>query len=102
QLMSESTIERATTVQHQLPEQVMGRTYQQALGYLRNSPPIAPMGPLDTTFGHHGVGGSIGIADPVNHLAFAYVMNRMHSRLEVGPRAGRLIDASYASLGITA
>jgi CubicO group peptidase (beta-lactamase class C family) len=95
-LMSSTSVRRATAVQHEQQEQVFGRSYRQALGFLRNSPPIAPMGPNEEAFGHHGVGGSIGFADPKAQLAFAYVMNKMHQRLDVGPRAGRLVAAAYA------
>jgi hypothetical protein len=43
------------------------------------------------------LGGSIGIADPRNGFGFAYLMNKMHERLDNGPRARRLIEASFAS-----
>lgn len=98
-LLSRQTLARATAVQHSIHELVMDRTYQQALGFLRSSPPIVPMGPLATSFGHQGAGGALGFADPVNRVGFGYLMNKMHARRENGPRAGRLIDAVYRCLG---
>lgn len=97
-LLRAHTLARATEVQHSIHERVMDRTYQQALGFLRSSPPIVPMGPLTTSFGHQGAGGALGFADPVNHVGFGYLMNKMHARRENGPRAGRLIDALYRCL----
>jgi len=100
-LLSAVTVRRAMEEQHNMVEQVMGRQYHQALGFLRNSAPIVPMGPNAASFGHHGVGGSIGMADPDAGLAIAYVMNRMHARLDNGPRAGSLIEAVYRVTGTT-
>lgn len=84
--------------QHNLTEIVMNRSYHQALGVLRNSPPIVWMGPNADSFGHHGVGGAIGFADPTARVSFSYSMNQMHSRLDNGPRAGGLIEALYTCL----
>lgn len=97
-LLPAEAVAAATAEQHNQLEQVMGRQYHQALGFIRNSPPIVWMGPNAGAFGHHGVGGSIGMADPAAGLSFSYVMNRMHARLDNGPRAGRLIKALYDCL----
>ena len=97
-LMSRATIERAITEQHNLVEVMMERPYHQALGYLLSSPPIVWMGPGRRSFGHHGVGGSIGLGDPDAKVGFAYAMNQMHARVDNGPRARRLIEAAYACL----
>ena len=56
------------------------------------------MGPGRRSFGHHGVGGSIGLGDPDAKLGFAYAMNKMHARQDNGPRARRLIEALYECL----
>ncbi len=101
-IMSPQTVARMRAEQHNLTEQVMGRSYHQALGILRNSPPIVWMGPNPNAFGHHGVGGAIGLGDPDAKLAFAYGMNQMHARFDNGPRAGSLIEATYRALGIPA
>jgi CubicO group peptidase (beta-lactamase class C family) len=95
-LMKPETIATMTTQQHQMTEMVNGRDYAQALGMLLNSPEWAWMGPNMNAFGHHGVGGSIGLADPDNSFSFAYLMNKMHERIDNGPRARRLLEASFS------
>lgn len=97
-LMSRATLDRAITEQHNKVEQMMERQYHQALGFLLSSEPIVWMGPGTRSFGHHGVGGSIGLADPDARVGFAYGMNKMHARFDNGPRARRLIDAVYRCL----
>lgn len=97
-ILSAPAVETALTEQHAMVEVVMQRTYHQALGLLLNSPPIVWMGPNEKAFGHHGVGGSIGMGDRENRLAIGYLPNRMHNRLDNGPRARRIIEAAYACL----
>lgn len=55
-------------------------------------------GPNPRSFGHPGLGGSIGFADPDAGLGFGYVMNRAGPEILVGARPRRLIDAVYACL----
>jgi CubicO group peptidase (beta-lactamase class C family) len=55
-------------------------------------------GPNPRSFGHPGLGGSIGFADPDAGLGFGYVMNRAGPDILVGERPRRLIDAVYACL----
>lgn len=97
-LLSSGAIRVMSAEQHNMREQVMKRSYHQGLGVLRNSPPISPMGPNMAAFGHHGVGGSVGLCDPDARIGFAYSMNQMHARVDNGPRAGRLKDATFASV----
>ena len=97
-LMSRDSIERMITEQHNQVEQLQDRPYHQALGVLLNTAEAVYMGPNPRSFGHHGIGGSIGFADPDGRLSFSYCCNKMHSVGDNGPRARRLIDAVYASL----
>lgn len=50
-------------------------------------------------FGHVGMGGSVGFADPEAELSFGYVMNRMGSGILLNARGQGLVDAAYRSLG---
>jgi CubicO group peptidase (beta-lactamase class C family) len=65
------------------------------LGFQRPTPFLS-IAPADTAFGHGGLGGSLGIADPHSGIAAAYVMNQLQFPSSTGTtRARRLIDALY-------
>jgi CubicO group peptidase (beta-lactamase class C family) len=53
----------------------------------------------EEAFGHVGMGGSVGFADPRARLSFGYTMNRQGSGLGVNERGQSLIDAVYRALG---
>jgi CubicO group peptidase (beta-lactamase class C family) len=53
----------------------------------------------EEAFGHVGMGGSIGFADPNARLSFGYTMNRQEMTTGLDARAQSLIDATYATLG---
>ena len=95
-LMSPASVETMITEQHNMTELLQDRPYHQALGVLLNTPAAVYMGPNPRAFGHHGIGGSIGFADPDAHIAFSYAVNKMHAVGDNGPRARRLIDAVFA------
>ena len=95
-LMSKPSIEKMITEQHNQTELLQERPYHQALGVLLNTPAAVYMGPNPRAFGHHGIGGSIGFADPDAGIGFGYSLNKMHSVGDNGPRARRLIDALYS------
>jgi CubicO group peptidase (beta-lactamase class C family) len=95
-LMSADTIEAMITEQHNQVEALQDRPYHQALGVLLNTPEAVYMGPNPRSFGHHGIGGSIGFCDPDARIGFSYCCNKMHAVGTNGPRAARLIDALYS------
>ncbi len=97
-VLSEHSVERLAEVQHSLLERVMSRPYRQALGVLRSTYPVTWFGPGASSFGHHGVGGSMGFADPDRRVGFAYATAKFHSRLDTGTRSRRLAEALYACL----
>ncbi|MDE3102921.1 MAG: beta-lactamase family protein [Chloroflexota bacterium] len=95
-VISEAAVDRAIEESHNYVEVVMGRSYHQALGFLLDSPPIVTYGGRPHAFGHHGVGGSLGFGDRDTGIGFAYAPNRLHERIENGPRARMLIDALWS------
>ena len=95
-LLSKGGIEAMITEQHNQIELMQERPYHQALGVLLNSPAAVYMGPNRRSFGHHGIGGSIGFADPDAGIGFGYAINKMHAVGDNGPRARRLIDALFS------
>jgi len=94
-LMSRDGLETMITEQHNQTEGLQERPYHQALGVLLNTPEAVYMGPNMRSFGHHGIGGSIGFGDPDAKIGFSYCCNKMHAVGTNGPRAARLIDALY-------
>ena len=97
-LMSRAGLERMIAEQHNQTELLQERPYHQALGVLLNSPGAVFMGPNPRSFGHHGIGGSIGFGDPDAGIGFSYACNKMHAVGDNGPRARRLIEALYSVL----
>jgi len=95
-LMRRDSIEAMIVEQHNQTEALQDRPYHQALGVLLNTPEAVYMGPNMRSFGHHGIGGSIGFCDPDAGIGFSYCCNKMHAVGTNGPRAARLIDALYA------
>jgi CubicO group peptidase (beta-lactamase class C family) len=55
----------------------------------------------EEAFGHSGLGGSLGFADPRAGLSFGYVMNAHGPGVGLTERGQRLVDATYRSLGRT-
>ncbi|ABS63004.1 beta-lactamase [Parvibaculum lavamentivorans DS-1] len=53
----------------------------------------------EAAFGHVGMGGSLGFADPACAMSFGYNMNRMGSGILLNDRGQALVDAAYTSLG---
>jgi CubicO group peptidase (beta-lactamase class C family) len=53
----------------------------------------------EEAFGHPGMGGSFGFADPKARMSFAYTMNRQGTSLGIDDRCQSLIDGTYRALG---
>jgi CubicO group peptidase (beta-lactamase class C family) len=53
----------------------------------------------EEAFGHNGMGGSLGFADPKARVSFGYAMNRQGPGLGVNARGQSLVDALYRALG---
>jgi CubicO group peptidase (beta-lactamase class C family) len=55
----------------------------------------------ESAFGHAGMGGSLGFADPAARLSFGYTMNRQGRGVLLNERGQALVDAVYRALGCT-
>jgi CubicO group peptidase (beta-lactamase class C family) len=53
----------------------------------------------EEAFGHPGIGGSVGFADPKAGLSFGYAMNKHGGGAGLNERGQSLVDAAYRSLG---
>jgi CubicO group peptidase (beta-lactamase class C family) len=81
-------------------DRVLGKPSRFGLGF-QLAQPTRPIGRSDAGFGHFGYGGTLGFADPVNEIAFGYLMNRPGERWST-PRTNALVDALYDALGVAA
>ncbi|HXX88646.1 MAG TPA: serine hydrolase domain-containing protein [Acidimicrobiales bacterium] len=73
---------------------------QFGLGYMLNRGVTATMGlGSEGGFGHFGLGGSMGWADPDAELAVGYIPNKMELGLTGDTRSYRLTKACHAALG---
>jgi len=95
-LLSEATVEAATTEQASGPDRVLFLPSRYALGFML--PPSLEAGCGPRAFGHPGAGGSLGFADPETGLSFGYVTTRMRFDATGDPRARGLVEAVYRSL----
>jgi CubicO group peptidase (beta-lactamase class C family) len=76
--------------------------YARSIDNRRNSPtPDDSLLLGEEAFGHPGVGGSVGFADPKERMSFGYAMNKMGPGAGLNPRPQSLVDAAYRSLGYT-
>jgi CubicO group peptidase (beta-lactamase class C family) len=71
------------------------RPFRYGLGQFVNKPPLFSIGPNPAAFGHPGVGGAIGFADPENGIAFSYAPNFLCEGAGQGDRVPALIEAVY-------
>ncbi len=53
----------------------------------------------EAAFGHAGMGGSLGFADPSTRMSFGYAMNQQGGTMLLNDRGQSLVDASYRALG---
>ncbi len=95
-LLEPKTVEAATRVQSAGEDLVLGYETRYATGF-QLSFPFRPMAG-EGSFGHYGMGGSVGFADPGRGIAFAYVMNQMLPSGGVDPRTRSLVEALLACL----
>lgn len=53
----------------------------------------------EDAFGHPGIGGSVGFADPRARMSFGYAMNRHGGGAGLNERGQSLVDAAYRGIG---
>jgi CubicO group peptidase (beta-lactamase class C family) len=96
-LLSEAQVERARTEEALGKDAVLlAAETHFGLGFMLACD-FSPLGG-GRSFGHPGVGGSVGFADPERGVAFGYVMNQMQQHLAGDPRVAGLTDAVYKAL----
>src|ERR1700730_6069433 len=96
-LLRPETVERAMRTEAHGPDLVVGYETSYGTGF-QLSFPSRPMAG-DGSFGHYGMGGSVGFAHPSSGLSFGYVMNQMLSPSGPDPRSTALIQSVLRCLG---
>jgi CubicO group peptidase (beta-lactamase class C family) len=100
-ILGPEQVERAVRAETVGPDVVLlGLDIQWGLGFNINRGLIAAadLGGPDA-FGHFGMGGSVGWADPSAELAMGYVMNRMEMGTTGDTRSFRLMRACLDAVG---
>lgn len=95
-LIGGETLAKATTLQIEGVDEVLGVPARWGMGFLLNTDGL--YGPEAKAFGHSGWGGSFVVVDPGKRTAIAYAMNRMGTDLVGDPRDVALIAAAYEGL----
>jgi CubicO group peptidase (beta-lactamase class C family) len=90
-LLNPDTLHRATQTQSRGEDLVLGYETRYGTGFQLPFPfrPMAGEG----SFGHYGMGGSVGFAHKELGFSFGYVMNQMLPSGRVDPRTAALIKA---------
>jgi len=96
-VLEAETILRARTERTRGDDAILGVPTRFGLGFMLTEPE-ASFGPNASAFGHPGMGGALGFADPEARIGFGYVPNMLGPHIHLDPRAERLIEAVYASL----
>jgi CubicO group peptidase (beta-lactamase class C family) len=97
-ILSTDQVAKASELQTHGPDKCLYFESTFGLGFFVASA-FAPYGGRQS-FGHTGMGGSVGFTDPEHGIGFGYVMNKMGMSLNGDPRSGGLIKAVYAAIGV--
>lgn len=102
-LVSAATVDRMRrVVAATLDDAVLRQPARFSLGYMASMDNREAGGDSiimgETAFGHVGMGGSLGFADPANGMSFGYTMNRMGAGVLLNQRGQSLVDAAYSQL----
>ena len=95
-LVSKEALSQAIEAQFEGNDIIMASFSRWACGFVLNTDGV--FGPNPNSFGHSGLGGSLGFADPDNQIAISYTPNRMGYKPRSDPRAIALIDMAYSCL----
>ncbi len=99
-VLKQETIELATQTQSQGEDAILLFPMRFGLGFLLDIPEFQ-ISPNGTVFGHAGMGGSFGFADPEAKYGVGYVMNKMmlpDPENREDPRWRGMFDAIYESV----
>jgi CubicO group peptidase (beta-lactamase class C family) len=90
--LSEKTLEPLRERRELWRDRVLQKPIGWVRGFMKEEPHL--FSPVRESFGHSGIGGSLGWCDPVNQLTFGYVLNALDWHVR-SPRAVALCRALY-------
>jgi CubicO group peptidase (beta-lactamase class C family) len=93
-LLSAKALARATESQGKEVDLVVGLPNEWALGFYLGSD-ARGFGPNPAAFGHDGLGGSSGGADPESGVSFGYTLNQLGPLIRDDPRKMALVNALH-------
>jgi len=96
-LLTDNQVEEARRPRTEGNDRILIFESKIGLGFFTHSA-FSPYGGAGS-FGHTGLGGSCGYADPEADLAFGYAMNHALANLAGDPRTRRLTEAAYEAIG---
>jgi CubicO group peptidase (beta-lactamase class C family) len=97
-LMSEATVRRMSEPQSHRPDRVIMLPVRWSLGYMNGGDLGWPQGQRQSSFGHPGLGGSVGFADPEIGMSFGFVPNLLMQDLIGAGRGSVLAEAARACI----
>ncbi len=95
-LMSDATVRTMSKQQTYRPDRILVMPIGWAMGYMTGGTEGWPQGPRVTSFGHAGLGGSIGLCDPEIEMAFGFTTNALAMDLIGYGRTAALAGAARA------
>lgn len=93
-IMSEERVKIMSERQTFKPDRIISVSVGFALGFMCGGDGAWPQGPRVTSFGHAGLGGSIGFCDPEIDMAFGFTLNAMAMDLIGYGRTSQLAKAA--------
>jgi len=97
-IVSADSIAAHSAEQWRGTDAILGAEKRYGTGYMLAGTEAEVFGPNPNAFGHPGMGGSLGFADPEAGVGYGYVMNHMIFEVAIDPRARALADALYGCL----
>lgn len=102
-LLTRETIDRLQRPWSEIPQdEVLCRPSRFSGGFMKAMPTIGSrydgLSISQSAFGHVGMGGSLGFADPLGEITFGYAMNRMGPTVLLNERGQSLVDTLYRTI----
>ena len=100
-LFSPERVKTMRELQVDAVDDILRLPTQRALGFLLPGPTgVGLMGAGPSAFGHTGIGGTVGLADPEHRVAFALTKNKMETSLGRRSTGARVYKVLAEAMGI--